>query len=159
MKLVRILIAGALIAGGTTYARAQDAQAEKTIVANERAINAAIVKGSLAGFKEHVATEGWAIDPVMGAMSVAEFVKGFDAMAKEMKIESWDITDSKFQWIDPNTAVHMYKWTGKGTMQGQPLPSPVLASTVWAKKKGKWTAMFHQETLVPPAAKPAATKK
>jgi hypothetical protein len=159
MKLVRILMAGALIAGGTTYAWAQDAQAEKTILANERAVNAAVAMGNLAAFKEHVATEGWAIDPVLGAMSVAEFVKGFDAMTKEMKIESWDITDSKFQWIDANTAVHMYKWTGKGTMQGQPLPSPVWSSTVWSKKNGKWSAMFHQETSVPPPAKPAATKK
>jgi hypothetical protein len=151
MKLLRFLMAGAMIAGGTSYGWAQDAQAEKTIIANERAINAAFAKGDLAGFKEHIAPDGWAIDPMMGLMSVADFVKDFDAMAKDMKIESWEMTDSKVQWVDANTAVHVFKWTGKGTMQGQPIPSPTLCSTVWAKKNGKWSAVFHQETLAPPA--------
>jgi hypothetical protein len=160
MKLLRVLMAGTLIACGTTYAWAQDAQAEKTIIANERAISASFAKGNLAGFKEHVATDGFAIDPVMGPMTVAEFVKGWDAMVKDMKIASWDITDSKVQWVDANTAVHFYKWTGKGTFQGQPMPSPTWASTVWTKKNGKWAAVFHQETLVAPSpATPAAPKK
>ena len=105
MKLLRVLMAGAMIAGGTTYAAAQDAQAEKTILANERAVNAAFAKADLAGFKEHVAADGWAVDPMMGPMSVADLMKGFEAMTKDMKITSWDITDSKFQWLDPNTAV------------------------------------------------------
>jgi ketosteroid isomerase-like protein len=153
MKLLRILMAGAIIAGGTSYAWAQDAQAEKTIVANERAISAAFAKGDAAAFKEHVAGDGWAIDPMMGLMSVADFLKGWDAMVKDMKIASWDITDSKVLWVDANTAVHSYKWTGQGTMSGQPIPSPTLCSTVWTKKSGKWSAVFHQETLVPPPPK------
>ena len=76
----------------------------------------------------------------MGRASIADFVKGFDAMAKDMKLASWDITDSKVQWVDPTTAVHSYKWTGTGTYQGQPIPSPVWASTVWTMKNGKWSA-------------------
>jgi hypothetical protein len=151
MKLLRILMAGALVVGGTTYAWAQDAQTEKAIIANERAINVAVAKGNLAGFKEYVAAEGSTIDPMMGPMTVAAFVKDFDAMMKDMKIASWDISDSKFQWVDANTTVHIYKWTGKGTYQGQPIPSPTWCSTVWAKKNGKWTALFHQETLSLPA--------
>ena len=39
-------------------------------------------------------------------------------MAKDMKISSWDITDSKVLWVDANTAVHSYKWAGQGTYQG-----------------------------------------
>ena len=50
MKLFRILVAGAIIAGATSYAWAQDAQAEKTIVANERAVSAAFAKGDAAAF-------------------------------------------------------------------------------------------------------------
>jgi hypothetical protein len=151
MKLLRVLMAGALLAGGTSYAWAQDAQAEKTIIANERAINTAFAKGSLAGFKEHVAADGSSVDSMTGVMTMAVFMKDFEGMAKDMKIASWDISDSKFQWVDANTTVHIYKWTGKGTYQGQPIPSPAWASTVWSKKNGKWTAVFHQETLIPPA--------
>ena len=57
---------------------------------------------------------------------------------------------------DDKTALVLYKWTGAGTMMGQPVPSPTYASTVWTKKGGKWVAIFHQETTAatpPPAAK------
>ena len=153
MRLIQVLVAGAIIAGGTTAAGAQDAQGEKTIIANERAVNDAVAKANVAGFKEHVALDGWAIDGMMGRAPVADFVKDFPAMAKDMKIASWDITESKVQWVDANTAVHTYKWTGKGTYQGQPIPSPSWASTVWTKKNGKWIAVFHQESLLTPPPK------
>ena len=41
----------------SSAAFAQDAAAEKTLVANERAINEAVLKGNVAAFKEHVAAE------------------------------------------------------------------------------------------------------
>ena len=87
-------------------------------------------------------------------MAVADFLKSFDQMGKDMKVTSWDMTDSKVQWVDATTAVHSYKWTVQGTYQGQPMPSPVWASTVWTKKNGKWMAMFHQESVVMPQPKP-----
>ena len=154
MKLTTILLAGAIVVLGPGYARAQDPQAEKTIIANERAINDAVVKVNVAGFTQFVAADGWSVDGMSGRMAVADFIKGFDQMAKDMKVTSWDITDSQVQWVDATTAVHSYKWTGVGTYQGQPMPSPVWASTVWTKKNGKWMAMFHQESVVtPPPAK------
>ena len=152
MKLVRMLMVGAVMMVGITAIAAQDATAEKALIANERAVNEAVAKGNLAGFKQYVAADGWAIDPSMGRASIADFVKGFDAMVKDTKMESWDISDSKVQWVDANTAVHTYKWTGKGTYKGQPIPSPTWASTVWTKKNGKWSAVFHQES---PEAAPA----
>lgn len=146
MKLLPIFLAGVLVALGTGDARAQDAQAEKTIIANERAVNEAFAKGNAAQFKRHVASEGWSVDGMSGRMAIADFLKEFDTMTKEMKLSSWDMSDSKVQWVDPNTAIHTYKWTGTGTYQGHPIPSPVWASTVWNKKNGQWTAVFHQES-------------
>jgi hypothetical protein len=150
MKRIPTVAVGiAILISAMTPARsacAQDAQAEKTIIANERAINEAVVKGNLAGFKEHVAADGWSVEGQMGRAPVSEFMKQFDAMSKDMKMSSWDITESKVQWVDANTAIHSYKWTGSGTVQGQPIPSPVWASTVWSKKGGKWMAVFHQES-------------
>jgi ketosteroid isomerase-like protein len=146
MKLVTLLATVALVALGAIGAPAQDAQAEKTIIANERAINEAVAKGNVAAFKEHVSADGWAVDSMMGRMAVADFLEQFEEMVKHMKMTSWDITDSKIQWVDGNTAIHTFKWTGSGTYQGQPIPSPVWTSTVWTKKNGKWTAVFHQES-------------
>ena len=135
----------------TAYVAAQDAQAEKTLIANERAVNEAVAKGDLAGFKQHVSADGWSMDGMMGRMAVAEFIKTFPQMTKDMKIASWDISDFKTVWVDANTAVLTYKWTGKGTYQGQPIPSPTWSSTVWTKRNGKWTAVFHQESAGAPA--------
>ncbi len=48
--------------------------------------------------------------------------------------------------------------TGKGTWQGQTVPSPTYASTTWVKQRdGKWLAKFHQESIAM-SPKPASTK-
>lgn len=134
-------------AGGT------NAAAEKTIIANERAINAAVTKGDVATFRSLVTEDSWAIDPMSGRMATAEFIKTLPQMQKEMKVTSWDITESQVYWVEPTVAVHSYKWTGQGTYQGQPVPSPVWASTVWARRGGKWLAVFHHEAPAMPASK------
>jgi ketosteroid isomerase-like protein len=156
-----ILTAALLLATAATPLFAQDAATEKALIANERAINEAFVKADKAGFAKLVAAEGFSIDPVMGRMPAADMLKTFDAMAKDMKVTSWDITNPKVLWADPNTAIVNYTWTGKGTYQGQPMPSPTYATTVWTKKNGQWMAVFHQETnaMPAPAAAKPATKK
>ncbi|HXW04758.1 MAG TPA: nuclear transport factor 2 family protein [Vicinamibacterales bacterium] len=152
-----IMTAVAVLAlAGAGRAEAQDAQAEKTILAAERAVHEALMKHDLATFKKHVPAESWAVDPMMGRVQTSEFLKVFDTFAKDLTITTWDLTDSKVIWIDPNTAVHTYKWTGSGTFQGKPIPGTVWSSTVWTKRKGQWTAMFHQES--PTEGTPAPKK-
>jgi hypothetical protein len=110
------------------------------------------LQGDAAAFKEHVAVDGWAIDPMMGLMSVADFLKGWDAMAKDMKVASWDITDSKVLWVDANTAVHSYKWTGKARC-GPADSESYLVFHGLGQEGRKWSAVFHQETMAPPPPK------
>jgi hypothetical protein len=152
MRLTAIVVVGLLCVGAGTAA-AQDAQAEKAIIANERAINESFAKGNAAGFKALVAADGWAVDSVIGRAPVADMIKDFAGLTKELKITSWDITDSKVVWADASTAIHSYKWTAKGTDHGKPIVSPTWASTVWTNKGGKWMALFHHESPVPADAK------
>src|SRR5262245_42921347 len=84
-----------LTLGVASNAAVQNAPAEKTLIANERAINEAIVKGDLAAFQQHVAADGWSMDGMTGRMAVAEFIKVFPQMTKDAKIEAWDISDVK----------------------------------------------------------------
>ena len=142
-----------------TPAAANHAAIEKAIVANERAINDAVAKGDLKGFHANIASDAVGID-----MTGISKVNGpdFDKMLLATKIQSWTIDGSQFYWVNDSTVVIMYRWTGKGTFEGQPIPSPTWSSTVWANKGGKWMAVFHQETVAmaapaPAAAKPAAT--
>jgi hypothetical protein len=53
-------------------------------------------------------------------------------------------------WIASNTAVLMYKFAGKGTFMGQPIPPVTFCSTVWHKSGNKWAAAFHQESAAAP---------
>ena len=152
------LIALLFVAMAMTPLRAQDAATEKTLIANERAVIDAFAKGNRATFEKFVTRDGFGVDPMMGRMTNAETLKTFDQMTKDMKITSWTMTEEKVLWADANTAILNYTWTGKGTYQGQPIPSPTFASTVWTKRGGNWVAIFHQETSKV-AAPPAGGKK
>ena len=140
---VTVLVALAVSASAPVLAQGSDKAAlEKTIIANEQKINEAVAKGDLAAFKALVSKDAWSIDSG-GPMSVADFEKNF----KQAKIEpGWKITDTKVVWIASNTAVLFYKWTGKGTFMGQPVPPVTFCSTVWHKGGDKWAASFHQES-------------
>ena len=137
---------------------AQDAATEKTLIANERAVVDAFAKGNRATVEKLISRDGFGVDPMMGRMTNAETLKTFDQMTKDVKITSWTMTDEKVLWADADTAILNYTWTGKGSYQGQPLPSPTYASTVWTKRGGNWVAIFHQETTKV-AAPPAPAKK
>ena len=131
---------------------------EKQIVAAERAVNEAVAKNDMKTFHANLAPDAVSLD-AGGVTKVNN--PDFDKMMATVKVTSWNIDGSQFYWADDATVVHMYRWTGKGTVQGQPVPSPVWNSTVWANKGGKWLAVFHQETtaMAPPAPAPAAGKK
>jgi hypothetical protein len=133
--------------GTTAHAQTPNkAAVEKAIIANEQAVNEAVAKRDLAGFKKHVASDAWSVDPG-GSMAVAEFEKNFS----QIKVEpGWKIDSSKVLWVGDNAAVHIFRWTGKGSFMGQAFGDS-YASTVWANRGGSWVAVFHQETPVPPA--------
>jgi len=146
----------AVAALAQTPAASSHAAVEKQIVASERAINEAIAKGDMKAFHSNIASDAVGVDPT-GIMKVN--APDFDKMLLGTKIQSWNIDGSQFYWIGDATVVHMYRWTGKGTYEGQPVPSPTWASTVWTNKGGKWLAVFHQEsTAVPAPAAPTAAK-
>ena len=145
-------------------APADRASVEKQIVASEQKINDAFGKRDVAGMKANVADDAAAVDPG-GLTSVAEFFKQLPTM--DVKLTDVKLSDFKYHWVDANNVVLTYTWTGKGTVMGQPVQSPTVASTLYTKRNGKWLAAFHQETPIasapaaPPASKPATapTKK
>jgi hypothetical protein len=99
-------------------------------------------------FKALVAEDAVAMDGA-GPMSVSEFIKMFG----QFKLDSFTIDQPKVMFLNDTAAVITYRFTAKGTFMGQPVPSPVLASTVYALRGGKWMAVFHQETIPTPPAK------
>ena len=132
------------------FAQANRDAIAKQIEANERAINTAIQKNDLAAFRALVADDGFALNGG-GLMPVSEFVKVFN----EFKLASFTIDQVKVMFVNDNAAIITYRFAGKGTFMGQPLPGPTLSSTVYANRGGKWMAIFNQETIATPPPPPA----
>jgi hypothetical protein len=71
-------------------------------------------------------------------------------------------SDWKVLLLDKDAAVVAYKVIAKGTSGGKPIPeTPLLCSSVWVNRGGKWVGVYHQETEPmsgPPPPPPAANK-
>ena len=153
----RLSLVAIVVLVATTSVRSQSssrATAEKQILSLERALNDAFAKRDVGPFKANLAPDAIQID---GAGIAKVTPPELEKMMKQVSIQSWAIDGSQFYWVDDNTVVHLYRWSGKGTAQGQPVPSPSWASTVWSNKSGKWQAVFHQETNA--VASPPVTGK
>ena len=127
-------------------APADRAAVEKAIAANEQKVSDAFAKNDTAAIKAVIADDAVGID-MMGTSTIGEMIK----QLPNMKITEQHLADFKYVWVNPTTVVVTYTWTGKGTMMGQPVPSPTYASTVYTKRGANWMAVFHQETAAAPA--------
>lgn len=143
------LVVAGLIAAAPAWAQdtAQNRMAlEKQLIANETAVNEAVMKHDLAAFNKLVAADAWSVD-VTGISSIADFVK----MLPQIKLEpGWKISEPKVAWISDDVAVVVYHWMGNASMAGMAFPDHTLSSTVWARRQGQWRAVFHQETPAMP---------
>jgi len=155
--MTRVLATLGVLVLTSGIAAAQDkAATEKALIANETKINEAVAKGDKAAFSALVASDSMMADG-NGIMKTSDFLPAFE----QIKVTTWKMVAPTVQWVDANTAVVVYTWTGAGTWQGQKLPAKTYASTVWTKKADKWIAVYHQESeaVAPPAPKPAPAKK
>jgi hypothetical protein len=159
MKRVLLAVAAvvALACSATANAQTVDrAAVQKALIANENAVSAAFMKADSKTFHSLVAADGLALDQ-MGVSKVADI----DKMMADYKVQSQALSDDQFIWLDNANVIHVYRWKGKASFQGQPMPGDVWSSTVWSNKGGKWMAMFHQESpvMVPPPTPSAAPAK
>jgi hypothetical protein len=138
----------AAMAGQPAKGTADHSALEKALIANENKVADAMMKKDKAAFAALVSADGWSIDG-NGFMKTSDMTAALD----QLVVKSYKISEEKVSWVDPNTAIVAYKWTGSGTFAGQPFPSSVYASTVWTKKADKWVAVFHQESEAAKAAK------
>jgi ketosteroid isomerase-like protein len=145
-----LILAVVALVPSLAAAQSDTAANTKQIEAMERGLNAAIQKGDLNAFKANIAEDAVSMDG-NGPMPIAEFLKMFS----QFKVASFSIDQAKVTFLNDTAAVITYRWTGKGTMMGQAIPSPTWASTTWLKRAGKWVAVFHQETIATPPPPPA----
>ena len=153
MRRTGAVLTAALMVASVAWAQGNAAD-EKKIIANEKMINESFMKKDAKMFHMMVDPQGVGLDGG-GATKVADM----DKMMQQANITDFKIDMEKVMWISPDVAVLTYRWTGHGTMNGQPFPNTSYVSTVYAKQKnGDWLAKFHQESMAFPAPPAAAAK-
>jgi len=139
MKLKAVVLTASMLLS-TSAAFAQNAMATKLMAAENKMLDD-LTAGKKDAFFAVVAPNSWSVDEG-GWMKIDDFKQAWD----QIKIQSSKTSDMKVVPINATSAIVTYKLEQKGSMSGQPFPSPVYASTVWVQKNGKWWAVFHQES-------------
>ena len=113
----------------------------QTLIANERALQAAVAAHDRSAFVSLVLPGGtWTTRHGFVPMTLlADGLRDFD-------VAKWEVVNPHVTRLSEDSAVVIYAWSGQGTLSGQPLPATTLASTVWTKREGKWRAAHHQQT-------------
>ncbi|CAN5579029.1 hypothetical protein BH24ACI3_BH24ACI3_07020 [soil metagenome] len=133
------------------------APTKEALLALEQQANEAWVKGDSAFF-EGFLSDKFVIHQGGRQMSKADLVK----MVGQVKcdVKSWSLDDPQMSMIDADTAVIVTKGTFDGTCDGQKLPSPIRAASVYIRSGDKWLGAFHGEVPIVEAGaapSPAAT--
>ena len=81
----------------------------------------------------------------------ANVVKGVESGCT---VKSYDTKGFKVTRLGPDTAVVTY-WATQDTLcGGQPVPTPVWASSLYVRRKGQWLNAVYQQSAIPAAPKP-----
>lgn len=145
MKTVGILpaILLAVAVTGRPQKSSQESRdvADQTLLANERALRAAVSKADRAAFGSFVLPEGvWATSEGFIPLNLLE--NGLDGF----RLPRRDIVNARVTRLDENSAIVLYALVEPGTSPDRPNGQSTIASTVWTRRNGKWVAALHQET-------------
>jgi hypothetical protein len=143
-KLVSIVAAGLVMAIAVAHGQEKPTGApnrsfEGTLIANERALQAAVAQKDTSAFVSLVLPDGaWTTTQGFVEMKVlAESLLGLD-------VTTFEIVNPHVIRLTDDSALVIYVWSG--TRHGQSAPVMTLASTAWAKRDGRWRAAHHQRT-------------
>ena len=138
----------AFLAASTAFA--QDSKAvNDALMKKENDLMVALQKKDFATFKKPIMAGAWSVDEG-GYMAIDELVKMF-ADPKANFMWTYKVSDMKVIDIDANAKAVTYTVDQKGSFMGQPMPTKVYATTIWANHGGTWMAVFHQESTAAPA--------
>lgn len=116
-------------------------------IANEKAIWEALRAKNYDGFAGALATDSLEVEPD-GVFDKAGSVK----LVREFDFSKVELSDFRAVPIDSDAALVIYRVKIPG-------PGPAeYHSTIWARRDGKWQAVFHQGTPLEPASASPATK-
>lgn len=128
------------------------------LLALDRQANEAYLQGD-GNFFEDLLSDKLVMQQGGSRLSKADVVKVISGVKCDVE-DGWSLTEPQMSRIDNDTYALSYVITvdGSCTADGRTdrLPSPVRASTVWARNGDEWQVVFHGENLIfDPSAPPA----
>jgi hypothetical protein len=113
------------------------------LIAREKEVWELIKKKDVQGFSAYLADDQLYVS-TDGVQTKAETGKGIaEGSLSELALDEW-----KVLMINKDTALVTYKATAKGMVNGQDSSGVSRESTVWARRGGKWLAVFHQTSAM-----------
>ena len=140
MKKVILGLILVLISVAAVSAQTKD---EANFMAMERQAWDAFGKGDGKFFETFLVDEAMVVGE-SGASTKADSVKAISSKPCELK--SYAFSNFKVIMPDKNTALVTYEATQDAVCAGQKSAAKVYASSIFVKRKGKWLALYHQET-------------
>lgn len=140
----------------TTTTSTKSSATEETIKKNERALWEAWKNHDNKPFEEMIADDGVVLDdPSVGFQDKQTMLSKMGG-GPQCDVKSYSLENERITWIDKDAAIYTYSATVDATCGGQKIPDKVNASSVWAKRGGKWQGVLHQETPATPSTAPPA---
>lgn len=144
MKFIGIagLAALAVLAFMGQAQAADDEALKKELSGVEEMLWTAWSKNDGETFKKHMWKEGFLI--------TAGGRTGYEEMSTnpggECEVKSFSLDDFDLTRLGTGTAVITYRAEQDATCEGEKLPSPVMASSVYVQEGGQWKSAIYQET-------------
>lgn len=140
--LPAVLLALTVTVGQDKPAAKSNEATEKMLIANERALQDAVARADKSSFTSLVLLSDGFWTTTDGFVLVRELADGLH----HFQLTKWDMINPRVTWLDEDSVIVSYVWTGAGTFLGQPVSPMALATTVWTKRNGQWLAVNHQQT-------------
>jgi hypothetical protein len=129
-------------ASGNTASNRGKNSVEDMLIAREKEVWEWIRKKDMQSFSSALADDQLYVTGD-GVLTKAETVKSVaEGTLSDFSLDEWKVI-----MLDKDMALLTYKVTTKGTVNGQEILSVTRESTIWAKRGGKWVAVFHQDTM------------
>jgi hypothetical protein len=147
MKFGRWMLVVCLFAMSAAAVSAEEKSDKKSgditskLEAQERATWEAIKSRDMAGFQAMIDKEAIGAD-VTGFWPASQMAE----MMKDYELRDYELSSFKSLKIDNDAYILTYAAKQDASYKGQPVPTEVYVSTVFAKRGNKWLAVFHQET-------------
>lgn len=138
------LVLAVLTAPCLAQKKERDDGLESTLVASEkRVIWEAVTK------KEMKVLEDSLMDDYLDVSDVGVFTKQETLkLIPDLEVRDYTLSEFRVLMLDRDAAVVTYKAVQHWSINGQPGPTDVRASSVWVKRGGKWRVAFHQESAL-----------